>query len=794
MGRLVACCLLVVHIFIVQSIHAQRTLRLLDSGWSFHRGDIPDMEQPEDSTWKKVDLPHDWSIEDLPGTTSPYNPDAVNGISMGFTTGGTAWYRRSFTVLPGQERQQTTIRFDGVYMNADIWLNGIHLGMHPYGYTAFRLDITKALRYGATNILTVRVRNEGATSRWYPGSGIYRHVWMETTPAVHVAPWGTYIRTTRADTAVAIVDIRTTLQNQQTSPVHLTLQTTILDATGHKVGAAETSNITLMAGDSVDLEQSVRVNRPSFWSGEHPVLYKAVTKLYDAEAKVIDESSALFGIRTISFDVTRGFLLNGKPVKLKGGCVHADNGPLGSRSFDRAEERKVQLLLANGYNAVRCAHNPPSPAFLDACDRLGMLVIDEAFDYWQDGKNAQDYHLYFDDWWQSDLQSMVFRDRNHPAVILWSIGNEIPNKDSPRVAILAQELADFSRGLDPSRGIISAVNGISDQTAPFMAALDVAGYNYERARYSIDHDRYPKRVMLSTESSPLDAYDYWKQATAHPYVAGDFVWTAWDYIGESSIGWRCSPADKHFYPWHLAFCGDIDICGWKRPASYFRDALWDLKDNISLFTESPSPSFEPNPQKPDWCRWNWFDVVARWNWEGKEGQPLFVDVYSTCPEAELFLNDRSLGRKPVTNCTAVWTVPYAAGALRAVGYRRDKPACHALLNTASKAVNIRLTADRNRIVAGGEDLSYVTVEVVDAKGVRDPRAVNRIHFQVEGAGSIAGIGNGDPLSKESYQLPEHQCWEGRCLVILRSGHKKGLLTLKVSSEGLPDNSVTVNVD
>lgn len=794
MNRLVAYCLLVVFTFLTKNIYAQRTLHLLDTGWSFHRGDIPDMAQTEDSTWKKVDLPHDWSIEDLPGTKSPFSPDAVNGVSIGFTTGGTAWYRRSFAVPLSQQRQQTYIRFDGVYMNADIWLNGIHLGSHPYGYTAFRLDITKALRYGAANMLTVRVRNEGATSRWYPGSGIYRHVWMETTSAVHVAPWGIYIRTTRGDTAVATINIRTTLQNQQTVTVHLTLQTTILDPAGHKVGAADTSAISLGPGDSLDLEQRIRVNRPSLWSNKSPVLYKAVTKLYDTRGEVSDEMSSSFGIRTISFDAVRGFLLNGKPVKLRGGCIHGDNGPLGSRSFDRAEERRVQLLLANGYNAVRCAHNPPAPAFLDACDRLGLLVIDEAFDYWQDGKNPQDYHLYFDDWWQRDIQSMVLRDRNHPAIMLWSIGNEIPNKDSPRVAAMAQKLADFTRGLDPSRGVVSAVNGISDQTAPFMAALDVAGYNYERARYSIDHDKYPKRVMLATESSPLDAYDYWKQATAHPYVAGDFVWTAWDYIGESSLGWSCAPQEKNFYPWHLAFCGDIDICGWKRPASYFRDALWDLKENISLFVESPSPSFEPNPKKPDWCRWNWFDVVARWNWEGKEGKPLRVDVYSTCPEAELFLNDRSLGRKPVTNCTAVWTVPYAPGTLRAVGYRRRKPVCHALLNTATVPVSIRLTVDRNRIAAGGEDLTYVTVEVVDAKGVRDPRAVNQINFHVEGAGSIAGVGNADPLSTDSYQLPEHQCWEGRCLVILRSGREKGLLTLKVSAEGLPDNKVTVNVD
>lgn len=801
MPRPVACCLLVICALITQNTRAQRTLRLLDTGWSFHRGDIPEAEQIswQDIPCKKVDLPHDWSIEDLPGTRSPFSPDAVNGVSMGFTTGGTGWYRRSFTVPLSQHSQRTCIRFDGIYMNADIWLNGIYLGNHPYGYTTFRLDVAKALHYGAANTLTVRVRNEGATSRWYPGSGIYRHVWMEITPAVHVAPWGTFIRTLMADTAIATINIRTTLQNQQTTPARLSLKTAVLDPAGHRVGEADTEAILLGPGDSLDLEQQIRISRPALWSNEHPVLYTAVTKLLTSNpghkgSTISDEVSSAFGIRTIHFDASRGFLLNGKPLKLRGGCFHDDNGPLGSRSFDRAEERRAQLLLANGYNAVRCAHNPPAPAFLDACDRLGLLVIDEAFDCWQDGKNPQDYHLYFDEWWPRDIQSMVLRDRNHPAIILWSIGNEIPDKDSPRVAATAQNLADYTRRLDPSRGIVSAVNGISDQTAPFMAALDVAGYNYERARYGPDHDKYPDRVMLATESFPFEAYDYWKEAAAHPYIAGDFVWTAMDYIGESSIGWRCAPQEKNFYPWHLAFCGDIDICGWKRPASYFRDALWHTKENISLFVESPSPSFEPNPQKPDWCRWNWFDVVARWNWEGKEGKPLRVNVYSTCPEAELFLNDRSLGRKPVLNCTAVWLVSYEAGTLRAVGYRQGEPICRALLKTATKPANIRLSADRTRIASGGEDLSYVTVEVVDAQGTRDPRAVNGMHFRTEGAGSIAGVGNADPVSTESYQLPVRQCWEGRCMVILRSGRQKGLLTLKVSSEGLPEKEVMIRVD
>jgi beta-galactosidase len=473
---------------------------------------------------------------------------------------------------------------------------------------------------------------------------------------------------------------------------------------------------------------------------------------------------------------------------------------LGSKSYDRAEERRVELLLASGYNAIRCSHNPPAPAFLDACDRLGLLVIDEAFDCWEDGKNPQDYHLYFDAWWQRDLASMILRDRNHPSIILWSIGNEIPKKDSPRVASLAHRMADFVHALEPTRKVTAAVDQASVSKEPYIEALDVVGYNYGISWsdwYAEDHARHPDRVMFASESYPLEAHKYWQAVEDHPYVVGDFVWTAWDYIGESSIGWRGYPQEKSFFPWNLAFCGDIDVCGWKRPASYFRDALWHVGgDNISVFVEPPVPSFPVNTNRAFWSRWHWFDVVSNWNWTGHPS--LKVDVYSTYPEAELFLNGRSLGRQPVRDNVSVWSVPYAAGTLKAVGYAKDQPGDTgvqpgktAILQTAGQAVTIRATPDRRRLKADGEDLSYVTVELVDALGRRSPLADNLLHFSVQGPVAIAGVGNADPVSTESCARPERRCWQGRCLVILRTTRRAGVARLIISGAGLPSRSVTI---
>ena len=779
---------------------APRQVVRFDSDWKFHRGGAQSAEQPgfDDASWRTLDLPHDWSIEDLPGATSPFARDAVGQVSAGFTTGGTGWYRKTFVVPEAHASRRVVVQFDGVYMNPELWINGEPLGRHPYGYTSFWFDITRHVKFGGRNVLAVKVRNEGENSRWYSGSGIYRHVWLKILEPVHVAQWGTRVTTAEISPASARVDVRTQVNNQTGGAVTVTLTTRILSAAGAEVGRASSEQEVGSSG-TFDFGQEMVVRNPALWSTESPALYTAVSEVRSS-GQLLDRIDTTFGIRSVAFDAALGFRLNGRPMKLKGGCVHHDHGPLGAKSYDRAEVRRVELLKASGFNAVRSSHNPPAPAFLDACDRLGLLVIDEAFDMWSDAKNPADYSLFFGDWWARDVESMIARDRNHPSVIAWSIGNEIPGMDEPRVVETARTLAAFVRKADPTRPVLAAVNNLGPKKDPHMGALDVAGYNYgsggdhlKEAIFETDHARVPSRVMIQTESYPLEAFRSWMDVLDHPWLLGDFVWTAIDYIGEASIGWRGYWQEQDFFPWNLAFCGDIDVCGWKRPQSYYRDALWK-EDQLSVFVKPPVPSFEENPRRMFWSKWHWHDAVADWSWGGFEGRPLQVSVYSSCEEAELLLNGRSLGRKKTdrgSEFKAAWEVAYQPGELKAIGYRGGRPVRSTMLRTAGDVSQIVVTADRDRIEADGQDLAYVTVELRDANGTRHPRAENLLTFEVEGPGTIVGVGNANPVSLESYQRPERKAWQGRSLVIVRSGDRPGEIRLKASSAGLSASQATI---
>ncbi|HEY3369611.1 MAG TPA: glycoside hydrolase family 2 TIM barrel-domain containing protein [Prolixibacteraceae bacterium] len=774
------------------SLYSYSQTKLFDADWRFHRGGAQSAETPgfDDSKWRHLDLPHDWSIEDLPGTNSPFDPDAISQVSGGFTTGGTGWYRKTFSIGKDQINKCFQIQFDGVYMNAEIWFNGELLGKHPYGYTSFWFDLTGKIKFDEPNLLAVKVMNEGQNSRWYSGSGIYRHVWLKVSDPVHIAQWGTYITTPKVSQTTTEVNIRTAVDNKTSQSAEINLVTLIKNQTGKEESKVETSG-TIEAGKNFEFVQDAIVTNPKLWSTDSPTLYKAISEVYH-NGQLVDRNVTTFGIRTISFNTESGFQLNGKTMKLKGGCVHHDNGPLGSRAYDRAEERRVELLKAAGYNAIRCAHNPPSPAFLDACDRLGMLVIDEAFDMWRIENNPYDYHLYFDEWWQKDLESMVMRDRNHPSVIIWSMGNEIRDMETTKVIEVARMLGDHIRKIEPTRPVTAAVNSLRPQKDSFFTTLDIGGYNYATggdhsmgSMYPIDHTRVPNRVMMGTESYPLEAFSAWMDVVDYNYLIGDFVWTAFDYIGEASIGWRGYWQESNFYPWSLAFCGDIDICGWKRPQSYYRDALWK-KDQISVFVSPPEPTFPINPNRQPWSKWHWNDVVADWNWASYENKPMNISVYSSCEEAELFLNGQSLGKKQTnrsTQFTANWQVPYKAGTLKAIGYTNGKMVSTAQLQTADQVTAIQLTPDRTILKADGQDLSYITVELVDANGVRNPKAENLVKFQVEG-GTIVGVGNANPMSLESYQLPQRKAWQGRCMVIVKSNGGIGNIQLSASSVGL----------
>jgi beta-galactosidase len=775
---------------------AQERLQLFDDDWRFHRGAAQGAENPlfSDAKWRKLNLPHDWSIEDIPGKQSPFDSTVVGQANVGFTQGGTGWYRKHFMLPAEQKGKHFILQFDGVYMNADVWLNGKSLGKHPYGYTSFWYDITERLKFGEENIIAVRVRNEGENSRWYSGSGIYRHVWLKTVEPVHVAQWGTFITTPEVSATSAKVIVKTKVANKYGKNTAVTVRTRLVNAKGIDVANSEAKH-DIDSGAVLEFNQDVLVKNPELWSTENPILYKAISQVIQ-DGRLVDKEETPFGIRSISIDVVNGFRLNGKSMKLKGGCVHHDNGPLGAKAYDRAEERKIELLKASGYNAIRCSHNPPSPALLDACDRLGMLVIDEAFDAWKRGKNPSDYQLYFNDWWQRDIESMVFRDRNHPSIIMWSTGNEIPDRAKPEGIATSQMLTDYIHKLDSTRPVTNGVNGAETKDKdPFFATLDIAGYNYAWKEYEVDHKKHPQRVIYASESFPLEAFDYWMAVLDNPYVIGDFVWTAYDYLGEASLGWLAYPQTQNFYPWNLAYCGDIDICGWKRPQSYYRDVLWKPAQ-LSLFVQAPQPSFAHNPNKAENTKWNWHDVLESWNWEGLEGKSMEVEVYSSCNVVELFLNGKSLGKKPTnrsTRFTTTWSVPYTAGTLKAVGYVGKRKVNEKELITAGMPKSVKLTADRRAIHSDGQDLSYITVELADEKGVRHPKAENLVRFEIEGPGTIVGVGNGNPVSIESFQLPHRKAWQGRCLVIVKAGKKAGKITLKATAVGMQSDQVVIDV-
>jgi beta-galactosidase len=516
---------------------------------------------------------------------------------------------------------------------------------------------------------------------------------------------------------------------------------------------------------------------------------------------VTDTERTTFGIRSIEFSAAKGFLLNGERVLLKGGCVHHDNGILGAASYPRSEERKVEIHKANGYNAIRCAHNPPAPSFLEACDRLGMLVIDEAFDCWRDGKNTGDYHVAFDDWWQRDLDAMLYRDRNHPSIILWSIGNEVTERDSYGEGCeISRVLAEHVREIDPTRPVTAAIcsswrGDPWDIMDPVFATLDVCGYNYQWDQHRPDHERLPDRIMMGAESYPAEAFENWQTVEETPAVVGDFVWTSLDYLGEAGIGRvytsKEDASSLGAYPWHQANCGDLDLCGFKRPQSFYRDLLWHDDPRLTIVVHPPNPAGET----PGITLWGWPDVWPNWNWPGKEGQTLQVEVYANCEQIELFLDEQSLGQKPCSRkekFRAKFDVIYAPGKLRAVGYIAGKLVAEQCLSTTGDPAQIQLTADRTTIQANGFDLCYITVKVADADGHTHPTADNNIFFTINGPGKILAVGNSNPLNEEMYVGNQRQVHRGRALVVLKSTNEPGEIRLTAQADGLSGAEIGIN--
>ena len=765
--------------------------RLFDADWQFSQ---------DSTTWRTVNLPHDWSIE------GDFDKDAPAGHDGAYLPTGKGWYRKQFKVESLEFREKKLrLYFEGVYMNAEVYVNGRQTeshqaslngrgakdegkangqkaGGHPYGYSSFFVDITPYAMIGQ-NEVEVRVDNSHQKNcRWYSGSGIYRHVWLLTTPKRYIDEWSVNVATPNIHT----VEIK--------------------------------AEVVMEDGSRKPIEKTIHVENPHLWSPEDPYLYHTTI---EAEGDVVPVT---YGIRTIEYSAEKGLLLNGQPIVLNGGCVHHDNGILGARAFDAAEYRRVRLLKEAGFNAIRTSHNPPSETFLRACDELGLLVIDEAFDGWRDKKNTYDYSTLIDKWWQEDIKAMVLRDRNHPSVFCWSTGNEVIERKKIEVVKTAHNLNTLCRQLDPQkRPVTSALCAWDpewDIYDPLAAEHDIVGYNYMIHKSQSDHERVPTRVMVQTESYSRDTWRNYRKVQDEPWVIGDFVWTAIDYLGESGIGrWYYEgepakePWEAPMFPNHAAYCGDIDLTGQRKPISHYRSMLWNS------LTPNPSPKGEGSiymaVREPDGyygkiktTMWSVWPTYESWTWPGHEGKNIDVEVYSHEPKVRLYLNDQLIGEKEVAQGMATFTLPYQPGTLRAERLReRQRVGASAgmgdgtsgmageetvALQTADEAKVIRLTADRTTLKADGQDLAFITVELTDAQGILNPLAANELTATVSGSATLIGFGNADIKDCDRYTDSTHKAWKGRALLVVRSIGKKGKATITVQGKGLKTARVNLS--
>jgi beta-galactosidase len=779
-----------------------------DQDWRFIKGDPPGAEARafDDAGWRSLDLPHDWSIE------GPFSEDHPSGGKGGSLPGGVGWYRKRFHP-PGGASKRVSVEFDGVYKNCDVWINGQHLGFHPYGYTSFCYNLTPHLRRdGGENVLAVRVDNsQQPDARWYSGSGIYRHVWLTTTGPLRIAHWGTTVRTPLVSEGVARVEVLTRVQNEGDVPKACTLSTSIVDAQDATVGQTVARH-PIAPGQTHEFVQRIQVPHPRLWSVDDPYLYHVDSVVVDQNT-IFDWVETPLGIREIEFDADRGFLLNGQQVKINGVCLHHDGGCVGAAVPERVWERRLEVLRKMGCNGIRSSHYPPAPEFLDLCDRMGFLVMDENLDEWRIGKFDYGPHDHFDEWGIPDTRSMVRRDRNHPSVVIWSVGNEIPEQRRPEAVETLRALIDVVRQEDPTRPVTSGCDHIAAHvpaTEAFLEALDVVGYNYvdrwgERRElcYSIDRHQHPQRRMIGTENASaagvrgeydlddsgswrgpyhtrmIRAAQLWKFTRLHDYVAGDFMWTGIDYLGEVS------------WPAKNASCGPIDLCGFPKDEYYFYQSQWTDEPVLHLF--------------------------PHWTWPGREGQVIRVVCYTNCDSVELFLNERSYGVQayafprygldpgkdwgeqshfpPVRPTTAdlhlSWTVPYEPGTLKAVGTREGEVLCVREVVTAGAPARIDLSADREAIAADGRDVVHLTVRILDAAGNPAPAADDLVTFQVRGPGQIIGLDNGNPLSHEPFQSNRRRVFNGLCLAIVQSSTEPGTIEVTASAPGLEAGCVTV---
>ena len=800
-------------------LSAGRDRRVFDAGWQFFKGEAQGASERifDDSGWRRLDVPHDWSIE------GPFDSSNPSGAQGAYLPCGIGWYRKSFRLPAVGPNRMASIDFDGVQMNSEVWINGHRLGQRPYGSIGFQYDLTPYLDPAGDNLLAVRVDNSlQPAARWYTGSGINRHVWLMLTDKLRVEQWGIQISTPQVSRERAEVRVRTEMRNGYAQAKQVRVIQSIVNR-GGEVVAASTRDVGLAGEAGGECEESLVLAGPEYWSPDTPYLYTLRTELRDG-SQVVDRCETRFGVREAHFDPMRGFLLNGEKVILKGVCNHDDLGPLGTALWDRALDRRLMMLKQMGCNAIRTSHNPPPPELLDSCDRLGFLVIDETFDEWHKGwafengalvcgekptgKAKFGYHLYFDKWADSDLSAHLRRDRNHPSVILWSIGNEIPEAQKNGELETLKRLRDICHRLDPSRPVTVGCNQIAGANASgFADLLDVVGYNEGGGscfQYETDHVRYPQRAFYASEAPHslqtrgeyrtlshypepahqpphltaeevfpetsdryassydnagvrISARDSWRLSKTLPFLAGEFRWTGFDYLGESG-GW----------PRVIGNFGIIDLCNFPKDTYSFYQSQWTTRPMVHL--------------------------LPHWTWPGKEGTLIPVWCYTNCDSVELFLNGKSLGQRQFSSAADMhlqWLVPYQPGELKAVAIKNGQPAATTVTRSAGCPARLVLAADETEMTADPHDLSYVTVRVVDEAGNLVPQAANRVDLKLSGPGRLLAVGNGDPLNHENFQGDSIRAFHGLALAIIAATGEAGEMLLTASSEGLPTLSLSL---
>ncbi|WP_300724629.1 sugar-binding domain-containing protein [uncultured Bacteroides sp.] len=743
-----------------------------DFDWKFSLTDSLSYSENDfdDRNWTDIQLPHDWSIK--------LNFDMSISGSAAHLPGGIGWYRKTFDVPLSYRNKSVSILFDGIFHQSDVYINGKHLGFRPYGFCSIEYDLTPYLIFGKKNVISVRVNRSGKNdiARWYTGSGIYRHAWLIVADPVHVVNDGTYITTPKVNEAESEVKISTTLTNASDVARTISVVQRILSQDGKQIGKMDRQKVTVQSGDTVDVTQWLTVTEPLLWSVNTPSLYTMETSLVSG-GKVLDTYTTTFGIRTVEFTSDRGFFLNGKPLKLKGLCLHQDAGALGTAVPDRSDERRLEILKEYGCNAIRCAHNQFSPGFLDLCDRMGFLVIDEAFDKWKSGY----YEKYFDEWWQRDLGNMLVRDRNHPSVMLWSIGNELQEAwdGSDTGWKRAKMLQDFVHEKEPSRMVIlSAQNKHNEK---FSGVTDVIGYNYLEARMLSDHEKFPERRFVITEELPYYSgeegnirsytpYNPWNIIADNDFVAGGFIWSGVDYLGEA-VG------DSHGWP-----NGLFDICMFEKPRAAYHRAMWNDKPLVSIAFWDPSLDIDHGRDL-----WQWPKMASHWNLpKSYIGQVIQVCTITNCDEFELFLNGNSMGRQKTSdfsNNTIIWNIPYKPGVIEAKGFKKGEHLSTYKLETSKNTNHLVLTPDRKILKADGQDLSHISVQLYDEDGKPVQTDDKMLEVSVEGDGKFLGIDNGDLRRKGSFAGNTLKTYFGKALIVVQSLRQKGTMTVKVKMEG-----------